>query len=442
MSASCPLCDGACAGANLGPLLDPTLGWLWEQIGRTADRRGDAALASGKLSVRAPDAAEQRAAATGLLGGRALKDGQTRTIDLGQLVQKLRVRGTALTPGAVAAHALGRRLAVRAAQAAQRLHREHELRAVFVDLARAVPPEAFGDVDADEIWAALRRSGWLGRLVSAGAEHPLRAAAAVIAALPTGAARCDRRRLAADATGDPHALDHGAPLAGLVLGLLAAAGRVGSRQRPREAWASVGVDCDDVVGGLIAVGLLPAGWVLPPGALVTLPPRVLGTCEWPPPDAPGSFVFVTENPSVASAAADLATAGPGHGHAVRLLCTSGTPAAHEIAAIGRLAHAGWRVAVRADFDVAGICHVAAILKAVPDAVPWRMAAEDYLESLRHEPQQPQLGPSERIPDAPWAPELTATMRARRLAAYEESLLPLLLDDLRCGRPGHDPLSPQ
>jgi uncharacterized protein (TIGR02679 family) len=436
MSANCPLCDGACAGADLAPLLDPKLAWLWEQVGRTADRRGDAALAQGTLSVLAPSAAEQRAAAIGLLGGRALKDGQTRIIDLTHLTQKLRVRGAALTPGAVAAHALHRRLAVRAAASAERLRREQELRAALLDLARSAPHEAFRDID--ELWAALRRSGWIGRFVSTGSERQLRVAVAVIAALPTGEARRDRRRLAADATGDPHALDHGSPLASLVLGLLAAADRVGSRQRPREAWASVGVDCDDVVGGLIAVGLLPVGWTIPPDALVTLPPRVLMTCEWPRPPVPGSFVFVTENPSIAAAAADLAAAAAA-GHGIRLLCTSGTPAAQEIAAIGRLTHSGWRVAVRADFDAAGVGHVAAILKAVPDAVPWRMAAEDYLESLRHEQHQ-QVGPLERIPDAPWAPKLTASMRERRLAAYEESLLPLLLDDLRRGVPPSAPLS--
>ena len=51
---ACVLCDGACSGADLGPLLDVRLGWLWEQIGRAADRRGDAALMEGSLSLRAP----------------------------------------------------------------------------------------------------------------------------------------------------------------------------------------------------------------------------------------------------------------------------------------------------------------------------------------------------------------------------------------------------
>jgi hypothetical protein len=70
-----------------------------------------------------------------------------------------------------------------------------------------------------------------------------------------------------------------------------------------------------------------------------LPPRVLARCEWPRGD--GSWVFVTENPSVASAAADLAAGGVD----VRLICTSGTPSPGEIAAVARLPTAGWRVSV-------------------------------------------------------------------------------------------------
>ncbi len=171
------------------------------------------------------------------------------------------------------------------------------------------------------------------------------------------------------------------------------------------------------------------GWILPPAATVTLPPRILSRCEWPPPDSPDSWIFVTENPSVASAAADLA-AGQAN---VRLLCTIGTPSADEIAAIARLALQGWRIAVRADFDSAGLGHVAAILEKTPGAVPWRMGAKDYAESLQ-DVTADELA-LERIPDAPWDPQLSAVMRERGVAAYEESLLSALLEDLRRGVPG-------
>lgn len=428
MSAGCPLCGEACAGAELDPLLDARLGWLWEQIGRAADRRGDAALAEGTLSVRAPDAPDQRAAAAGLVGGRILKQGQSRNIDLSQLTLKLRVRGPRLSPGAVAAHALGRRLAVRAAADAERRQQEQELMTVFVDTTKSVQHEAFRE--PDRIWAALRRNGWIARLVTADEpERILRSAVDVVSALPSQEMRTDRRRLAADATGNPHALDHGSALAGLVMAILVGAGRLEPRQRPRNAWAAVGVDCDDVVGGLIMVGVLPVGWSLPAGATVTLPPRVLNACEWPRPDAQDSWVFVTENPSIASAAAELAARGA----AIRLICTSGTPSESEVVAIARLASLGWRMAIRADFDAAGLGHVAAMLRAAPDAVPWRMGIDDYIESLRG--VMAVDAALERLPDAAWDPQLSATMRERGVAAYEESLLPLLLEDLRRGTPG-------
>jgi uncharacterized protein (TIGR02679 family) len=138
-------------------------------------------------------------------------------------------------------------------------------------------------------------------------------------------------------------------------------------------------------------------------------------------------VFVTENPSVAAAAADLAANVAG----IRLLCTSGTPSTSEIAAMGQLALMGWRIAVRADFDAAGLGHVATILEAVPHAVPWRMGVGDYVDSLRGAMKEEEV-PLERVPDAQWDPELSKTMREKGFAAYEESLLPLLLEDLRRG----------
>ena len=428
MSAGCPLCGGECTGAELAPLLEPRLVWLWEQIGRAADRRGDPALVEGTLSVRAPTSADERAAAIGLVGGRILKRHQSRNIDFSQLTLKLRVRGARLTPGAVAAHALGRRLALRAAADEQRRNQEQELMALFLDAVSSIPYDSFRE--PDRIWASLRRNGWVTRLTTIHEpERFLRRAAAVVVALPQADMRTDRRRLSADATGDPHALDHGAPLARFVIALLVSAGRIAPRQRPRNAWASVRVDSDDVVGGLTAVGIAPLGWSVPSPATVTLPPRTLSRCEWPRPDSADAWIFVTENPSVASAAADLAASGV----KLRLLCTTGTPSAEQVAAIAQLALQGWRIAVRADFDSAGLAHVTAILQKTPSALPWRMGADDYARSVQDGiADDPAL---EQISDVPWDPQLSAAMRERSIAAYEEALLPELLDDLRRGVPG-------
>jgi len=431
MSVECPLCGGACAGADLGPMIHPRLAWLWEQLGDAADRRGDAELARGTLSIRAPELAEERAAAGGLLGEHVLKALQSRSVDLDQLTQKLRVRGPLLTPGAVAAHALRRPLATRARSGAERQAREQRLETLLAEAALALPDGAPVQLAPDRVWRALRRTGRIARLLSTQEpERLLRTALSVLAALPPPGARADRRRLASETTGDPHALDEGTALGSLVLALLVAAGKVQARQRTREAWAEAGVDCDDVTGGFIAVGILPVGWTVPAGTALTLPPRVLTTCQWPVPDANASWVFVTENPSVASAAADLSAACP---H-VRLLCTSGTPSSREIASVARLASSGWRVAVRADFDEAGLNHVTALLKGVPEAVPWRMGANDYRESLSNLQDRAESLTMGEVPECDWDSQLTAAMRHTHTAAFEESLLPRLLADLRRGRP--------
>jgi uncharacterized protein (TIGR02679 family) len=283
--------------------------------------------------------------------------------------------------------------------------------------------------DSSQVWEAVRKSGWLARVIAASnPEGLLRAALGVIAALPHAGQRIDRRRLAAEVTGDPHALDHGSSLAGLVAGILSAAGKIDSRLRPGAAWASVGVDCDDIVGGLTTVGMLPVGWVVPQGALTTLPPRELKTCNWPAPPARAGWVFVTENPSIASAAADLAATGV----IVHLLCMSGTPSAIEVAAMSRLAQLGWRVAVRADFDAAGVAHVNAVRSAIADAVAWRMSVDDYASALPGDVLGlPILG---NIPDACWDTGLSRAMRERGVPIYEEAFLSLLMTDLRNGSP--------
>ena len=423
---SCAVCRGACAGADLPPLMNPALRWVWEQLAATADRRGDPDLTTGAATVTSPAGPAERAAAIGLLGARPLAPGQNCRIDLAVLTERLHARGRHLTPGAAAAHALGRPLAekarARAERAAARNIIETTLRDVLSEHGeganRALP-------DADIALAYLRRSGWSARLLMVNdPAHLVRTAVAVIGHLPPHGSRLDRRQLANDHAHNPHALDEGSTLAGLVLALSTAAGATSSAQRTRDAWDRLGVDCDDLTGGLITVGIHPAGWYLPPHAVVTLPPRELARCEWPAAPRQDDTVFITENPSVATAAADLA----GSGVNARLICTSGTPSAREVGAIARLAAAGWRVRVRADFDVAGLSHVETLLGNVPSSTPWRMGVIDYEASVPRL-QRVALDP-ECVPATPWEPGLAATMRSTGSAAFEEALMPQLLDDLR------------
>lgn len=222
----------------------------------------------------------------------------------------------------------------------------------------------------------------------------------------------------------------GTRVTGVSLALLAALGRVeaGPGVRIRTQWAQVGVDCDDIIGGLTLLGIAPRGWHLPQDAVVTVPPRELVECQWSPPPRPGrDWVFVTENLSVVAAAASLSRAEPGL-PSVRLICTMGTPSAIEIAAIAAIASAGWRVAVRADFDAAGIRHVRAVLAGVANSVPWRMTTADYRES------SPSLSSEDQVPATAWDPGLFAAMTETRRVAFEEALIPQLLEDLRVGQP--------
>ncbi len=380
---------------------------------------------AGVVTLRVPTDAKQRAAAAGLLGGRILASNQTRRVELAHLTEKVRARGPALTPGAVAAHAMGRRLAAKAAAAATRSEAEQRLREVF----KRASEEAAVEFSLTERWPALKRAGWIARLMSSADPATLILTAfRVIARLPGNGERIDRRRLASDVTADPHALDEGTSLGSLAVALLIASGRIPPRQRPRAAWAAVGVVCDDITGGLVAIGIAPRGWVVPPGSAITLPPRTLDASSWPLPSRPMEWLFVTENPSVAAAAADAAAAAP----ELRLLCTVGTPSHREVAAIAKLAAAGWRVAARADFDEAGLRHVRAILADVPNASPWRMSCADYEASLTTSSDAVPLAVGNVI-DTPWDPPLAAAMRARGIAAYEETLLPHLLRDLVSGR---------
>ncbi|MCP2342996.1 DUF2399 domain-containing protein [Actinomadura rupiterrae] len=429
MTAECELCSGVCADADLTPLLAPELRWLWEGIAAAADRRGDPELAMGHVQVRAPGDPAERAAAVGLLGGRPLSPGRSRSVDLTALTVRLKARGEQLTPGAVAAHATCRRLAVRARERERRTAADARLRDQFAALLEPLLQRR--GVDVDNLWASLRRNGWVARLHAAGGEAPflLDAVCSVVLALPSPGRRADRRVLANTVLHDPHGLDDGSRVTGLVLGLLSALGDVPTGERHRRAWNLVGVDYDDLTGGLVSLGVHPVGWSVPIGSVLTLPPRELARCIWPSAPDPAPWVFVTENPSVLAMAADAAV----NQQVGKMLCTVGTPSELEVHAIARLARAGWRVAVRADFDMAGLAHVETLLTSVPGAVPWRMGVADYLLSLDRAAEAPEI-PDTAAPTSSWCPELTASIRAHGRAAYEETLHDELLHDLLRGTP--------
>ena len=369
--------------------------------------------------------AEERAAATGLAGG-SLKAGQKRQLNLADLTRRVQIRGPNLSPGAVAAHAVRRRLAAKAVASAKRTAREELLRQRLRSVVAALPEHVTTRIGPETMWQRLTSTGSATRLVNrADAVELIGRAGEVLAKLPTPGERVDRRTLV---RGAPHALDDGTPLAWIVLALVGA-----NAQRPRRAWDSVGVDIDDLTGGLLTLGIQPESWHLPAGAVLTLPPRVLDGVRWPGP-ADSGWVFVTENPSVVAAALDRAVVAD-DGAPVRLVCTIGTPSGIEIAAIGALADAGWKVAVRADFDPAGLFHVRSLLGGCRSAVPWRMDATTYRIAAA---SISDVTPLELTPDdAPWDPTLGPAMTTGARVVFEEDLLEDLLQDLRSG---HGPVA--
>lgn len=427
---TCPeqLChNGACRRTDLAPLLSPNVRWLWEQVAQRADQRGDAVMNSGTMTITTPHSPAQRAAVIGLLAPRTLPPGVTRRIDLGQLTQALSRRAPGLTPGAVTAHALGRPLATRAADKARLAARLTTLQHLRSRLARALPATAPVRPD-DAGWDSLRRRGTLARLQQhPDPHHLLEACFAVLHHLPT-AGRTDRRRLAHTAAGNPHALDAGTDLACLVLAEAATGSRADTAGTAREAWERLGVDLDTLTGGLLTLGVHPAGWHLPANQPIVLTPHVLRDAQWPAPrQHERPWIFLTENPAVAAAAVNDV-------EAVRLLCTVGTPSRAELQALARLADSGWRIAVRADFDAAGLALVRAVLHTVPEAEAWRMTADDYTASLHPSPFEPGVLDLDHLGDSPWNPPLAAAMHACGRPAYEEGLLGPLLTDLRKGYP--------
>jgi uncharacterized protein (TIGR02679 family) len=429
----CSLCGGRCTGADLGDLVAPDLAWLWAQVAACADRRKDEFLTTGELKVVVAARPEERAAAVGLLGGGALRPGQKRTVQFAALTEKVRRRGSDLTPGVVAAHAMNRPLAVNA-KAEQAISRaERSLYSTFAD--EFEQPFRARALAAADVWESLRQAGVVTRLVSSGESAMILVpqAAAVVTHLPPPGQRTDRRLLAETTLDNPHALDDDEPVGGLVLSVMAAMGVTGSGAGRRRAWDMVGVDYDDLLGGLLSAGVHPHGWMIPDGEVVTLPPRILEHCRWPAPPRPGAWLFVTENPSIIGAAATGASAA----FPVRVLCTAGNPSALGAVSIARLAEAGWSVAVRADFDPSGLAFVTALTAAGPAAVPWRMDAGSYLECVRRSPNAPKLEVA-AVGASAWDPKLAETMRLTGSVGFEESIISELLSDIRAGRPSERP----
>ena len=67
-------------------------------------------------------------------------------------------------------------------------------------------------------------------------------------------------------------------------------------------------------------------------------------------------------------------------------------------------------------------------------MPWRMGPDDYLGSLPSAPGEGEKLDGAALPEVLWDARLPMVIAESGIAAHEEALLPILLDDLRRGTP--------
>lgn len=366
---------------------------------------------------------DEAAALAGLLGWHRVPEGRARVVlaDLDRALRHSRV-GTDLPAvlevleGPVRDRAAERRAERAAVERMWAAAREHPA-------VRARP-------ELTAWLSELRGGGLLTRAANA-LERPLDAVLEQVLDLLGGlpAAGVPLAVLAAGATGDPHALDDGRPLAGLVLRACVhledlpalpatAAGR-------RRLWAAVGVLCDPLSSDVLVLGLIPPGDAmlarhLRQAAAAGEPRRITlrELARQPIRVAGRRTVFVCENPSLVAAAADRL--GP---DCAPLVCTQGVPSVAVWELLDGLARGGVRIRFHCDFDWGGI-RIANLLAARAHTSPWAYDRRHYQAAVdRIQPTTPLTG--KPVPSS-WDPGLTGAMQHCDRAIYEEDVLDELL----------------
>lgn len=409
---------------------------LWDAARRRLEGNG-ATITASPLVLRDLDPAS-RAAIGGLLGA-VVAEGEPLRVRPDRLDALLR-RGAAEIGLVDQVVAVGGPLQDRRAdRAADRRVRDE----VWT---RASSHEAVARHPALEPWLAdLRRSGSATRLAGGvdGLDELVQGVLDVLGRLPATEV-VTLAGLAAEVTGDAHALDRGEPLGSLAAGALQAIGVAepdepdGSWLGPREveavraldwrrAWATVGVLCDDLSVSALALNLpvrsspeVIAEAVHEHGQVgqpLRLTLRQLATAALEV--VPGAVVRVCENPSVVGQAAELL--GPDCG---ALVCTEGVPDSAVGALLDLLVDGGAALRYHGDLDWGGLAIANQVL-ARWGAQPWRMGADDY-RAAALSARKPLTG---RRVAASWDDALAPAMEELGLAVHEEQVMADLMADL-------------
>lgn len=230
--------------------------------------------------------------------------------------------------------------------------------------------------------------------------------------------------LAADAAGDSHALDSGAPVGTLVVRALSIAAGTSLDDR-RALWAAVGVELDALSAPVLVLGIrvVGGGWLadaLTAHADAGEPYHLTLRAQRAGLDLSlyaDREIHVCENPAIVGLAADSLGA-----QCRPLVCTSGQPRGAARALITLLADAKALLRYHGDFDWPGI-GIANEVMSLARVVPWRFGSSDYLAA----PEGPPLGGMRA--ETPWDPSLADAMEQRGVAVHEEQIASLLVGDL-------------
>jgi uncharacterized protein (TIGR02679 family) len=235
--------------------------------------------------------------------------------------------------------------------------------------------------------------------------------------------------LAAHATGDTKALNHGTLLSTLVLRALAiktGVGRPSTAEERRQLWEAGDVAVDDLASRVLVLNMPAEGrglaeWLAGAARLGVPFYITLQQLMTLPLQVNGALVHVCENPAVLRrATTELGAAS------APLMCTEGQPstAFHQLA--GAVVAGGGELRYHGDFDWPGLAIASSVMRR-HRARPWRMGAADYLAGVRAGSEHVRLTGTPQ--PTPWDPELGDVMAATGLVLYEESVADILINDL-------------
>ena len=418
---------------RLRALLDtPDTAWIVERMRARLERGADLA---GNVTVRAPSVAQRAAVAK--LFGRPTSTGQTLTVDLGELDALL--RHAAICDGIVEAVPVLIGVVVNRRDVRESIEASWDR--VFDDVGRSIA----GRLPLAQWLTELRATGLLRRLA---AGDPARARTLLDQALLLGGRLpgngVSLAELAVAVSGDSHALDAGAPLGTIATRLAQLIVRhdavhvrrngnsnVTGRKtvKARDVWAAVGILCDELSAPVLVLNVTAlesthTGRAMSNHAEAGEPYRLsVRQLLRTPPDLQsmrGSAVFVCENPSVVSAAANRLGAA-----SAPLVCVEGQPRTAAGLLLARLAAAGAQLAYHGDFDWGGL-RIGNVVIGNLGARAWRFSAADYEATAGGRKL------AGRRAEACWDGALSTAMISAGRAVHEEQVIDDLLSDLSEG----------